>query len=57
VYIVKDGKVSLKQVELGMRDKGYVEVVSGLEEKDEIVAKSINRLYPGALVKVQNVKE
>lgn len=53
VYVVKDGKVNLKEVELGMRHKNEVEVISGLEEKEEIVAKSINRLYPGALVKAQ----
>jgi membrane fusion protein (multidrug efflux system) len=52
VYIIKDNIANLKEVQLGIRQKEEVEIISGLEVGETIVAKSTNRLYPGALVKI-----
>ena len=52
VYKVKDGKVELAPVTLGVSAQDQVEVIEGLIENDEIVMKGLSRLYPGSEVKV-----
>lgn len=42
VYVVDEGKPSLRPVEVGLTTDQYAEIVSGLEEGEEIL------LYPGA---------
>ncbi len=57
VYTVKDDKVSLTSVELGIRDKHRVEIISGLEVGQEVVIKGQSRLYPGILVKTHLIDD
>ncbi len=56
VYVVKDNKIELRQVEYGIRQKNLVEIKSGLEVGEIIVSRSVNRLTPGAKVKIANQK-
>lgn len=52
VYVVNDNKLNIKNIITGIRQKDEVEVISGLEENETIVAKATSRLYPGALVNI-----
>ena len=52
VYVVQDNRVTLKIVQTGIREKEEIEIIDGLTAGDVIIAKSTNRLYPGALVKI-----
>lgn len=52
VYLVKDNKTVLTPVTLGIKDHGKVEILSGLHEKDALIVKGHNRLYPDSLVKI-----
>jgi HlyD family secretion protein len=40
VMVVKDGTVTRTRVETGIRDNGWVEIVSGLTEGDQVVTKA-----------------
>jgi membrane fusion protein (multidrug efflux system) len=57
VYVVKDGKAELRKIELGMRQKEEVEILSGLEAGEVIVIKATNRLHPNAAVRVHKPSE
>jgi membrane fusion protein (multidrug efflux system) len=50
VYVIKDGKTDLREVEIGLRNRDNVEILKGLDEKDEIVTIAQDRLYPGMSV-------
>ena len=50
VYVVKAGKAELVPVTLGMRQPGYVAVLSGLSAGDEVVTAGQLKLFPGAPV-------
>lgn len=52
VYVIKENKLELRPVELGIKEKELIEVTSGLESGEEIVSTSTARLYPGLSVKV-----
>lgn len=52
VYVVQNNIVALKKVQTGIREKEEIEITDGLVEGDVIIAKSTNRLYPGASVKI-----
>ena len=46
VYIVKEDKATLAPIELGIRDKQFIEITAGLKEGDPIIVCGHNRLYP-----------
>lgn len=50
VYIIKENKATLTPVELGIRDKKIIEVISGLKEGDQLIVYGHNRIYPGSPV-------
>ena len=50
VYIVKEDKAKLIPVELGIRNKKLIEIISGLKKGDKVIALGHNRLYPGISV-------
>ncbi len=50
VYIVKEEKATLTPLELGIRNKQFVEVKSGLKEGDQLIVYGHNRLYPDVQV-------
>ena len=52
VYKVSDKNITNKsEIEIGIRDSGYVEVISGLKEGDIIVAEGLKKVYPRSKVK------
>lgn len=51
VYVAKDNKAILTPVELGIRQKNSIAILSGLEEGDQLIATRPDRLYPEASVK------
>ncbi|MFA7677772.1 MAG: efflux RND transporter periplasmic adaptor subunit [Candidatus Omnitrophota bacterium] len=64
VYVVSSQKdssgranvVQRKNVKLGIKDGSYYEVTEGLKEGDLVVVTGQNKLYEGALVKVQETR-
>lgn len=52
VYLVKDGKSELVPVQLGLREKDRVEIISGLQVGDNLIIRGQARLHPGVAVKV-----
>lgn len=54
VYVVKDNRVVQRNVKLGITNLGYVEVLEGLSEGEEVVVTGQNLLSEGALVKITN---
>ncbi|MCX6256804.1 MAG: efflux RND transporter periplasmic adaptor subunit [Bacteroidia bacterium] len=37
VFILKDGKATIRQVKTGIQDNNYIRIISGLTEKDEVI--------------------
>lgn len=52
VYVVADGKAAIRDVTLGQRELGAVEVTAGLAEGDSVVVRGTPRLRDGAAVRV-----
>ena len=52
VWVIKDGKADRREVTLGVRTPGYVEVRQGIAPGDQVVVGGSERLAPGAPVKV-----
>ena len=50
VYVINDGVADQRNVQLGDRKPGWVEIASGLEAGEEIVVAGQMKLYPGAAV-------
>lgn len=50
VWVVADGKATRRQVELGVRTPGFVEVRSGVEDNETVVVGGQERLAEGAPV-------
>ena len=50
VWVVTDGKATRRQVQLGVRTPGFVEVASGVEDKEQVVVGGQERLAEGAPV-------
>ena len=51
-YLVRNGKAEISEITLGIKNDDSVEVLSGLQEGDEIILLGQDRLYPGISVKV-----
>jgi membrane fusion protein (multidrug efflux system) len=56
VWVVSDGKATRRQVELGVRTPGFVEVKSGVEHREQVVVGGQERLAEGAPVQAQLVE-
>lgn len=52
VYVVKNNKVVLVPVELGLREKEKIEIVSGVSPGDQIIITGQFRLHPDATVTI-----
>lgn len=52
VYIYSDGKADFKKVELGRLVGGSYEIISGLNDGDEVITTGLNRLTNGAEVTI-----
>ena len=55
MWVVKDGKATRRQVDLGVRTPGFVEVRSGVEAGEQVVVGGQERLAEGAPVKAKVV--
>ncbi len=51
VWVIRQGKAERREVVLGVRTPGYVEVRQGIEPGDQVVVGGSERLAPGAAVK------
>lgn len=56
VYVYKDGKVSYNRVELGRRQGTGYEVISGVNDGDQVVIAGQSRLADGVAVQVKDLK-
>ena len=56
VWVVADGKATRRQVELGVRTPGFVEVKSGVENAEQVVVGGQERLGEGAPVQATLVQ-
>ncbi|MGH9260918.1 MAG: efflux RND transporter periplasmic adaptor subunit, partial [Acidimicrobiales bacterium] len=50
VWVAKDGKAERREVTLGVRTAGFVEVRAGVDAGEEVVVAGAERLMPGAPV-------
>lgn len=50
VWVVADGKATRREVRLGVRTPGFVEVREGLSDHEQVVVGGIDRLFEGATV-------
>jgi len=51
VWVVREGKAERRQVTLGVRTPGYVEIREGIDAGDQVVVGGAERLMPGAEVR------
>jgi membrane fusion protein, multidrug efflux system len=56
VWVIADGKATRRQVELGVRTPGFVEIKSGVENREQVVVGGQERLAEGAAVQAQLVE-
>ena len=52
--VLDDNSVNKTQIEIGIRDKGSVEVISGLKLGDVIVAEGLKKINPKGKIKPIN---
>ena len=57
VYVVEDGILKLREIILGVSDKNFIEVISGLNEGDIVITSSAEGLSEGLKVEVTLDKE
>jgi membrane fusion protein (multidrug efflux system) len=57
VFTTEDGRAQRREVELGQRDLGRVEVLDGLEAGEQVVASGLQRLRDGAAVEIRGATE
>ena len=51
VWVVNAGKAERRQVTLGVRTPGYVEIQQGIQSGEQVVVGGSERLSPGAEVR------
>ena len=51
VYVVKEGKAEFRDVEIGIRTAGQVQVLRGLEDGDQVIITNLLRMRPGVEVR------
>lgn len=54
VYVCKDGKAERRIVKMGELQAGYVEILSGLEEGDEVVTEGVVNVSEGSILNIIN---
>jgi membrane fusion protein (multidrug efflux system) len=57
VFVVKDKAVTKKQVHIGLRKPGIVQIISGLDEGEIVVIEGALKLRDGSKVKILNADE
>jgi membrane fusion protein, multidrug efflux system len=56
-FVVQDGTVQERQVKLGVKQNGQLEITDGLRLGETVATSSLAQLYQGAKIKVMNGKE
>jgi membrane fusion protein (multidrug efflux system) len=56
VWVVQEGRAVRRQVRLGVRTRGWVEVVEGVAAAEQVVVGGLERLQEGAPVQVTVVE-
>jgi HlyD family secretion protein len=56
VYVLKDGRASLRRIETGLQGEAMVEIVSGLKPEDLVIDQGRTKLRDGRRVEVANGK-
>ena len=56
-FVVQDGTVQERQVKLGVRQNGQLEITDGLRSGETVATSSLAQLYQGAKITVANGKE
>lgn len=51
VLALRDGRAERREVELGIRGEGYVQILSGLAEGDELIPQDAKKVRPGQKVR------
>jgi membrane fusion protein, multidrug efflux system len=51
VYVVADGRVEKRQIDIGVREPGRVEVTQGLKEGERVVTEGTLKLRDGLAVR------
>lgn len=57
VYVVNDNKVEQREVRLGLRKPGIVQIVDGLSEGEQVITEGTLRVRDGSVVRVLNRQE
>ena len=50
VYVIEDGKAAMRPVQLGLRQSGRVEIVTGVAPGDVVITAGVQKIGPGAAV-------
>ena len=50
VYVVRDGRAELREVEVGLRTRDAVEILRGIEAGEQVLTSNLLRVRPGARV-------
>jgi membrane fusion protein (multidrug efflux system) len=57
VWVAKDGKAALVDVELGVRTQNEVQLISGVQQGDFVITTNLLRLRPGAPIQLGKVQK
>ncbi|MEZ5988149.1 MAG: efflux RND transporter periplasmic adaptor subunit [Planctomycetota bacterium] len=57
VFVVVDGKAQRREVRIGRRDEGWLEVLDGVAEGEKVIVRGNERLPPGGPVQVVTFDE
>ncbi|MCH5335073.1 MAG: efflux RND transporter periplasmic adaptor subunit [Alistipes sp.] len=52
IYVIKDGKAERRSVKVGRQVDKYVDILSGVEDGEQVAVTALSRLYDGAPVKI-----
>jgi membrane fusion protein (multidrug efflux system) len=52
VFVIEDGRAERREIELGQREVGRVEVAGGLEAGERVAVTGLQRLRPGSAVTI-----
>jgi membrane fusion protein (multidrug efflux system) len=55
IYIVKDGRAERRQVQIGVREQGWVQVTGDLKAGDNVLVAGLQKVRDGVPVDIQEV--
>ena len=54
VFLVKDGRIERREVVVGQRTAGEVEITKGLQAGESLIVRGLQRARPGAAAQIVN---